>query len=111
MSKEIKNTTGKNLFETYEINGRIYTDNLGENALISVTKKQYIEYEQQKEEIERLNKIIKSLLKRQNEALKYINHFLAMDNRYKHGNGNDELEFVRSILNKHNKELKGEDKE
>ena len=59
----------------------------------------------------RLNNIIKNLLKRQNEALKYINNFLAMDDRYKHGNGNDELELVRRILNKHNKELKGSDKE
>ena len=51
----------KNLFETYEVNGRTYTDNLGGNALISISKKQYIEYEQQKEEIERLNNIIKEV--------------------------------------------------
>ena len=65
----------------------------------------------QQEEIERLNNIINDLLKRQNEALNYISNFLSMDNRYKHGNGNDELELVRRILNKHNQELKGSDKE
>lgn len=59
-------------------------------------------------EIERLNNIINDLLNRQNEALKYISNFLSMDNRYKHGNGNDELELVRRILNKHNEELKGD---
>ena len=58
-------------------------------------------------EIERLNNIINDLLKRQNEALNYISNFLSMDNRYKHGNGNDELELVRRILNKHNQEPKG----
>ena len=62
-------------------------------------------------EIERLNNIINELLKRQNEALNYISNFLSMDNRYKHGNGNDELELVRRILNKHNQEPKGSDKE
>ena len=67
--------------------------------------------EEYKKEIERLNNIIEDLLKRQNEALKYINNFLAMNDRYKYGNGNDELELVRRILNKHNKELKGSDKE
>ena len=61
------------------------------------------------EEIERLNNIINDLLKRQNEALNYISNFLSMDNRYKHGNGNDELELVRRILNKHNQEPKGSD--
>lgn len=61
-------------------------------------------------ENERLNNIINDLLNRQNEALKYISNFLSMDNRYKHGNGNDELELVRRILNKHNGELKGSDK-
>lgn len=61
------------------------------------------------EEIERLNNIINDLLKRQNEALNYISNFLSMDNRYKHGNGNNELELVRRILNKHNQEPKGSD--
>lgn len=51
----------KNLFETYKVNGRTYTDNLGINAMISIPKKQYIEYEQQKEEIEKLSNIIKEL--------------------------------------------------
>ena len=46
----------KNLFETYEVNGKQYTDNLPPNSFISISKKQYIEYEQQKEEIDRLNK-------------------------------------------------------
>ena len=55
----------KNLFETYDVNGETYTDNLGENALIGIPKKQFIEYEQQKEKIERLNNII-------NELEKYI---------------------------------------
>lgn len=48
----------KNLFsKTYEVNGRSYTDNLPKNALIGFTKEQYIEYEQQKEEIERLKEM------------------------------------------------------
>ena len=68
-------------------------------------------HEKDLKEIERLNNIINDLLKRQNEALNYISNFLSMDNRYKHGNGNDELELVRRILNKHNQELKGSDKE
>lgn len=59
------------------------------------------------DERDRLNNIINDLLKRQNEALNYISNFLSMDNRYKHGNGNDELELVRRILNKHNQEPKG----
>lgn len=54
----------KNLFETYEVNGRQYTDNLPKNALISIPKEQYIEYEQQREEIERLNNIINELEKK-----------------------------------------------
>ena len=54
----------KNLFsEPYEVNGRIYTDNLPVNAFIGITKEQYIEYEQQKEEIERLNNILNELEK------------------------------------------------
>lgn len=61
------------------------------------------------DERDRLNNIINDLLKRQNEALNYISNFLSMDNRYKHGNGNDELELVRRILNKHNQEPKGSD--
>ena len=72
---------------------------------------QKVELNKTFEEIERLNNIIDDLLKRQNEALNYISNFLSMDNRYKHGNGNDELELVRRILNKHNQELKGSDKE
>jgi len=54
----------KNLFETYEVNGKTYTDNLGENTLISIPKKQYIEYEQQKEETERLQARIDKALHR-----------------------------------------------
>ena len=69
----------------------------------------YIENQNKDKEIERLNNIINELLKRQNEALNYISNFLSMDNRYKHGNGNDELELVRRILNKHNQEPKGSD--
>ena len=57
----------KNLFETYEVNGRQYTDNLPKNALISIPKKQYIEYEQQREENEQLHSIIK-------EAREYIDN-------------------------------------
>ena len=53
----------KNLFKTYEVNGRQYTDNLPPNSFISISKKQYIEYEQQKEEIERLNNIINEIEK------------------------------------------------
>ena len=62
-------------------------------------------------EIERLNNIINNLLDRQNEALRYIKNHLSLDSRYKHGNGDEELILVRKILNKHIKELKGEDKE
>ena len=56
-------------------------------------------------EIERLNNIIKDLLDRQNEALRYIGNHLSLDSRYKHGNGDEELILVRKILNKHIKEL------
>lgn len=58
---KIKNEVGKNLLETYEVNGRAYTDNLPKNCFISIPKKQYIEYEQQKEENQRLNNIIKEV--------------------------------------------------
>ena len=50
----------ENLFETYEVNYREYTDNLPKNSFINIPKKQYIEYEQQKEEIERLQKILRT---------------------------------------------------
>lgn len=60
----------------------------------------------QNKEIERLNNIIKDLLDRQNEALRYIGNHLSLDSRYKHGNGDEELILVRKILNKHIKELK-----
>lgn len=73
-------------------------------------RKLEVEIEEKGKEIERLDNIINDLLKRQNEALNYISNFLSMDNRYKHGNGNDELELVRRILNKHNQEPKGSDK-
>lgn len=76
---------------------------LRENGLL------YGENKELQKEIDRLNNIINDLLKRQNEALNYISNFLSMDNRYKHGNGNDELELVRRILNKHNQEPKGSD--
>lgn len=69
------------------------------------------EYKSDELEIERLNNIIKDVLKRQKEALKYIGNFLSMDDRYKHGNGNDQMKIVRNILNKHNEELKGVGKE
>lgn len=65
---KIKNEVGKNLLETYEVNGRKYTDNLPKNCFISIPKKQYIEYEQQKEEIERLNKQLQLI---SDEFLKY----------------------------------------
>ena len=50
----------KNLFETYEVNGRQYTDNLGHNAFISIPKEQYIEYEQLKEENKQLKEELKN---------------------------------------------------
>ena len=50
----------KNLFETYEVNGRQYTDNLGHFAFISIPKKQYIEYEQLKEENKQLKEELKN---------------------------------------------------
>ena len=65
---KIKNEVGKNLLETYEVNGRTYTDNLPKNCFISIPKKQYIEYEQQKEEIERLNKQIEEYQKALDET-------------------------------------------
>lgn len=46
---------GKNLFE---YNGIIYTDNIPKNMFISITKEQYAEYMQQKEEIERLKNLL-----------------------------------------------------
>lgn len=76
-------------------------ERLKEEYMILQNASDEVEEEKDKE-IERLNNIINDLLKRQNEALKYINNFLCMDNRYKHGNGNDELELVRKILNNHN---------
>ena len=77
----------------------------------SLDSDKYKRYMELYEEIERLNNILKDVLKRQNEALKYIGNFLSMDDRYKNGNGNDQMKIVRNILNKHNKELKGVDKE
>ena len=70
-----------------------------------------LELEEKDKEIERLNNIINDLLKRQNEALRYIGNHLSLDSRYKHGNGDKELTLVKNILNKHIKELKGVDKE
>lgn len=107
----------KNLFsKTYEVNGRTYTDNLPTNALISITKEQYIEYEQQKEEIERLNNDIKELLKENenkekvikaqdniiNKAIEYIEEW----QKFPHTNGSthEELRNLKGIL-------KGVDKE
>lgn len=66
-----------------------------------------LELEEKDKEIERLNNIINDLLKRQNEALRYIGNHLSLDSRYKHGNGDKELTLVKNILNKHIKELKG----
>ena len=54
---------GKNLFETYEVNGKQYTDNIPKDTLICISKEEFIEYKQQKEEIERLNNIIKNTIK------------------------------------------------
>ena len=71
---KIKNEVGKNLLETYEVNGRKYTDNLPKNSFISIPKKQYIEYEQQKEQIERLNNIINKALGIANERVNYYHH-------------------------------------
>ena len=67
------------------------------------------EIEQKDKEIARLNNIINDLLDRQNEALRYIGNHLSLDNKYKHGNGDEALILVRKILNKHIKELKGSD--
>ena len=52
---------GKNLFETYEVNGKQYTDNIPKDTLICISKEEFIEYKQQKEEIERLNNIINEI--------------------------------------------------
>ena len=54
-----KKEVGKNLFKTYEVNGKQYIDNIPKNISICISKEQYIEYEQQKEENKRLNNIIK----------------------------------------------------
>ena len=91
---------GKNLFETYEVNGKQYTDNLPKNAFISISKVQYIEYEQQKEEIERLNNIINGMEK----FFKY-----AYDNEVKPLN--DRKVSVWTICLDKLQELKGSDKE
>ena len=52
---------GKNLFETYEVNGKQYTDNIPKDTLICISKEEFIEYKQQKEENKRLNNIINEL--------------------------------------------------
>lgn len=84
-------------------------ERLKEDYIILQNASDEVEEEKDKE-IERLNNILKDVLRRQNEALKYIGNFLSMDDRYKHGNGNDQMKTVRNILNKHNEELKGVDK-
>lgn len=96
---------GNNLFKTYEVNGRKYTDNLPKNALISVPKEQFIEYEQQKEEIERLNNILDTAIGIANERVNY----------YYHINKKEILEEWENIFDvlveRDNQELKGSDKE
>lgn len=67
----------KNLFETYEVNGRQYTDNLGHNAFVSIPKEQYIEYEQLKEE----NKQLKEELKNKSNVLE-ITRYLDIIRTY-----------------------------
>ena len=62
---------GKNLFETYEVNGKQYTDNIPKDTLICISKEEFIEYKQQKEEIERLNIKIKDLYKQLNEQINF----------------------------------------
>lgn len=71
-------------------------ENEDETFELTLSKKEVLDLIK---EIKRLNNIINDLLNRQNEALKYINNFLSMDDRYKHGNGNEELELVRRKLN------------
>lgn len=65
------NIIGKNLFETYEVNDRQYTDNLGHNAFISIPKEQYIEYEQLQQE----NKQLKEDKKK---AINYIDIYIKI---------------------------------
>ena len=65
---KIKNEVGKNLLETYEVNGRKYTDNIPSDFIIGISKKEFIEYQQQKKEIERLNKQLQLI---SDEFLKY----------------------------------------
>ena len=84
----------------------IENEETGETNIILRTNEIRI-VEEAFEEIERLNNIINDLLKRQNEALRYIGNHLSLDSRYKHGNGDKELTLVKNILNKHIKELKG----
>ena len=62
---------GKNLFETYDVNGKQYTDYIPKDTLICISKEEFIEYKQQKEEIERLNNIINELEKDVKERIDF----------------------------------------
>ena len=86
---EIKNQIGKNLFETYEVNGKQYTDNIPEDCLIGIRKEQYIIYEQQEEELENLRKIEKEHQKLNGEL-------------------REEIRKLNNIINEFEEELKEE---
>lgn len=91
---------GKNLFETYEVNSRTYTDNIPKDTLICISKEEFIEYKQQKEEIERLNNIINELEKGIKENIEELEeHQLSRDRI------DEDKEILRFL-----QELKGSDK-
>ena len=62
----------KNLFE---VNGITYTDNIPSNMFIGVTKEQFCEYEQLKEENKQLKEDIKELFKENENKEKVITKF------------------------------------
>lgn len=67
---ESEENKGKNLFE---VNGTKYTDNIPNDITISLTKEQYVEYLQQKELIEKLQK--------ENEEYKLLNANIEKANK------------------------------
>ena len=83
------NIIGKNLFETYEVNGRQYTDNLGHNAFISIPKEQYIEYEQLQQENKQLKEdfaVLKKLQMISNDILNELEGWLKEHKNLYEGN-------------------------
>ena len=68
---------GRNLFE---VNGIKYTDNIPNGMTISLTKEQYVEYLQQKELIEKLQKENEELNNRDTSRLSEIGELRTRNN-------------------------------